>query len=344
MSSVGFDVVVPTAGRRSLVRLLEALGRAPGPLPGAVIVVSGRAGAARPAVPAPARLAPLVRVLDGWGDGPAAARNLGWRASRAEWVAFMDDDVVPRADWLERLCSDLSGLGPGVAGSQGRVEVPLSNGRRPTDWERNTKGLETARWVTADMAYRRRALVEVGGFDERFRRAYREDADLALRVRKAGYSLEPGTRVVVHPVRPAGFWVSVRAQEGNRDDALMRAVHGRAWRRDAGIPLGRRPCHLATTLVGATGLVAATLHRRGVAALGAAVWAAGVAELGWRRVAPGPRDRAEVTKMVVTSAVIPTAATLHWLAGWARVALGSWTRAGAPESPSSAVEPAAVAS
>jgi hypothetical protein len=36
------------------------------------------------------------------------------------------------------------------------------------------------------MTYRRAALTEAGGFDERFPRAYREDADLALRVRDHG--------------------------------------------------------------------------------------------------------------------------------------------------------------
>ena len=37
------------------------------------------------------------------------------------------------------------------------------------------------------MAYRRSVLQEVGGLDERFPRAYREDADLGLRVVRAGY-------------------------------------------------------------------------------------------------------------------------------------------------------------
>ena len=59
--------------------------------------------------------------------------------------------------------------------------VPLPTDRRPTDWERNTAGLAGASWITADMAYRRTALEAVNGFDERFPRAYREDADLALR-------------------------------------------------------------------------------------------------------------------------------------------------------------------
>ena len=37
------------------------------------------------------------------------------------------------------------------------------------------------------MAYRRAALAAVGGFDERFPRAFREDADLALRMMAAGW-------------------------------------------------------------------------------------------------------------------------------------------------------------
>ena len=79
-----------------------------------------------------------------------------------------------------------------MAGSQGRLRVPLPAARPPTDWERNVAALEGARWATADLAYRRAVLAEVGGFDERFRRAYREDADLALRVVRAGYRIEQG--------------------------------------------------------------------------------------------------------------------------------------------------------
>ena len=119
----------------------------------------------------------------------------------------LDDDVVPSDDWLADLHADLDGLLDEVGASQGRIVVPLPTDRRPTDWERNVHGLERARWATADMAYRRTALSAVGGFDERFRRAYREDADLALRVRAAGWRLIRGHRVVEHPVRPADRWV-----------------------------------------------------------------------------------------------------------------------------------------
>src|SRR6266542_3198741 len=152
-----FDVVVPTVGRPSLERLLEALARADGPLPGRVLLVDDRRRPDRPLLPGgvPGRLARQTVVIGGRAAGPAAARNDGWRRATATWVA------LPAA-------------------------------RPPTDWERNVAALEGARWATADLAYRRAVLAEVGGFDERFRRAYREDADLALRVVRAGYRIEQG--------------------------------------------------------------------------------------------------------------------------------------------------------
>jgi cellulose synthase/poly-beta-1,6-N-acetylglucosamine synthase-like glycosyltransferase len=201
-------------------------------------------------------------------SGGAARRppERGLAATTSEWVAFLDDDVLPPPGWYADLLADLADAdAPGVAGSAGRIVVPAPESRPPTDWERNVAGLQTAQWATADMAYRRYALEIVGGFDERFPRAFREDADLAARVRAAGFRLVHGRRHVVHPVRPADRWVSVRLQAGNADDALMRAVHGRAWRSVAGVPAGRRAWHLATSSSLATALAGLVSGRRRVA-------------------------------------------------------------------------------
>ena len=180
------------------------------------------------------------------GRGPGAARNVGWRAAHTSWIAFLDDDVVPEPSWRQLLAADLDAAGD-AAGSQGRVVVPLPVGRRPTDRERDVGGLGRARWATADMAYRRAALEQVGGFDERFPRAYREDADLALRLRRAGGRLTTGRRVVAHPVRHAPWHVSIGRQAGNADDMLMRRLHGRRWRRDADAGRGRATRHVVGT-------------------------------------------------------------------------------------------------
>ena len=343
MSAPSFDLVVPTIGRPSLATLLTVLQESAGPLPGRVLLVDDRRKPDTPltAGAAASRLAERLAILRSAGRGPAAARNTGWRASNADWIAFLDDDVVPDPDWLERLAHDLAGADPDVGGVQGVIRVPLPSDRPPTDWERNVHGLERARWATADLAYRRQALVRVTGFDERFAHAYREDADLGLRVTAAGYRIVVGRRTVTHPVRPASRWISVRLQRGNADDALMQALHGRGWRERAGVPRGRRRRHLTVAATAVAGLGAALMGHRRAATIGVTAALVGIAELSWARIAPGPRTASEITTMIATSAVIPFAAAWHWSRGWLRV-LGTagLTRAlGAPTHESRGLRP-----
>src|SRR3954447_2147456 len=111
-------IVVPTIGRPSLHVLLDALATAAGPRPAELLIVDDRP-AGEPLDVARDGLPP-VRVVRTGGGGPARARNLGWRSARSEWIAFLDDDVVPDPDWYERLEQDLAGLPADVAGSQGR--------------------------------------------------------------------------------------------------------------------------------------------------------------------------------------------------------------------------------
>jgi HAD superfamily hydrolase (TIGR01662 family) len=307
------SVVVPTIGRPSLDVLLDALAAAPGPRPAELILVDDRPDGP-PLRPGRAGQPP-VRVVRTGGGGPARARNLGWRTARTEWIAFLDDDVVPDPDWYERLEEDLADLAPDVAGSLGRARVPGPPDRRPTDWERGTAGLATSSWITADLAYRRAALAAVGGFDERFARAFREDSDLALRIMDTGARLVRGQRWITHPVRPVDRWVSVRVQAGNADDVLMRRLHGPDWRRRADAALGRRPQHVAGTAAALAAVGLAVARKPRAAAAAATAWLAGTVEFAWRRIEPGPRDRAEVTTMAVTSALIPPLATWHWLRG-----------------------------
>jgi histidinol-phosphate phosphatase family protein len=387
VSGLAYSIVVPTIGRPSLGRLLAAVanglagspaaGTAVDPTtgPGAGLIAEPTqglvAGALRPAAVlvvddrpdqrSPLRLdagpvlAPLLSLLPGPARGPAAARNVGWQSAGTPWVVFVDDDVLPPPGWPALLVSDLAAAAADVGGSQGRVEVPLPAQRRPTDWERCTAGLATAQWATADMAYRRDALAAVGGFDERFRRAYREDADLAVRVRAAGWRLTRGRRWVSHPPRPASRWASVAAQAGNADDVLMRRLHGHRWRELADAPPGRLRRHVTVTAAGLVGLAGAagaagarladpvrrprpvsrvggsaglrarSASRHGTArparparwfaVAGAAGWLAGTAEFAAARIRPGPRTAGEVGTMLLTSVAIPPAAVTHWWRG-----------------------------
>jgi histidinol-phosphate phosphatase family protein len=344
----GYVVVIPTLGRPSLQRGLDALAAtatAGGYLPAQVVLADDRRDTQDPLpVKVPAPLAGRELVVTPEGRGPAAARNAGWRAAvAAEWVVFLDDDVVVGADWASQLAVDLGSAEPRVGGVQGAVMVPWPPGRRPADSQRATLGLATARWITADMAYRRAALADAGGFDERFPRAYREDSDLALRVMDLGWTLRRGQRRVSHPVRPPSAWASLRAQAGNADDAAMRHQHGAGWQRRAGASAGRRATHVVTCALGASVLLfcgARAVHGRDTATrrttgwARAAAWAAGASTAGWlgltgefasRRVMAGPRTWQESGAMAVTSVLIPPLAVWHWVSGaWRNRNAGPW--------------------
>ncbi|MFF1545385.1 glycosyltransferase family 2 protein [Streptomyces sp. NPDC058291] len=317
-----YAVVIPTLVRDTLTDCLAALAAATGPRPQEIVLVDDRPGSGPGSLERPLSVLGDLRerttVLRSGGRGPAAARNTGWRAVAAPWAAFLDDDVQVGPHWCEQLATDLADASPDTAGVQGVIEVPLPAGRRPTDWERGTASLARARWITADMAYRTEALKQVAGFDERFPRAFREDADIALRILDAGWRVRQGGRTTRHPVRPAGRWASLRAQRGNADDALMRYLHGPEWWERAAAPRGRLPGHAAITAAGAAACALALAGRRRAAAAAAFGWAAGTAEFAWARIAPGPRTRDEVTAMLVTSALIPPAATWHRLSGLRR--------------------------
>jgi glycosyltransferase involved in cell wall biosynthesis len=317
-------IVIPTVGRPSLAALLQSLAASAGPAPAQLIVVDDRAQPNGPLCTGavPAHLASRLRIVHSGGRGPAAARNAGWRAAsssrRVAWVAFLDDDVMVGPNWLADLATDIGKTGADTAGISGVVRVPLPPDRRPTDWERGTAGLADAQWITADMAYRRDVLSELGGFDERFRRAYREDSDIALRVVAAGYQIAQGRRMVEHPVRPAPWHASIGQQRGNADDVLMRRLHGAGWGRRAGSPPGRRLRHVVITGAAMTALGGFLLRRPVAASAAGALWAAGTAEFAWTRISPGPRTADEIARMLATSVAIPPVAVGHWLAGLVR--------------------------
>lgn len=125
-----------------------------------------------------------VRFLTAPVAGPAAQRNLGWRATSAPLVAFTDDDCRPAAEWLERL---VEARGDEATMLQGRTEPDPQEAHLywglARSWELTS---ENEYYATCNMAYPRALLERLGGFDERFPSAWGEDTDLGLRAREQG--------------------------------------------------------------------------------------------------------------------------------------------------------------
>jgi len=105
--NLSFDVVIPTIGRPSLQRVLHAVVSGTGPTPASVVVVDDRPAGVGDALDIPTTTPIRVVVRRSYGSGPAAARNVGWQVGHAEWVAFLDDDVVAPVDWRGRLADEI---------------------------------------------------------------------------------------------------------------------------------------------------------------------------------------------------------------------------------------------
>lgn len=248
---------------------------------------------------APEGGAPALRCLQpDHGRGPAVARNHGWRAARGALIAFTDDDTVPDAHWLAEGERE---LGSRVAVC-GRVVVPPLS-EPPTDHELMTRGLASAEFVTANAFVRRDALEQVGGFDERFRRAWREDSDLHFRLCQLGEVARSERATVLHPVRPERWGVCLRQQRNTFFDALLYKKHPRLYRERI-----RRVPPWNYYLVVALVLAAPALWWAGEG--GAALASLGMAallilQLTWKRLKNTSRAPSHVVEMLVTSMLIP---------------------------------------
>lgn len=159
-------------------------------------------------------------------QGPAGARNKGWRAALAPIIAFTDDDTIPDPGWLE---AGLDAMDSDADAVVGTIQMPLPP--RPTDLERDAARLTQAEFVTANCFVRRDVLEALGGFDERFTLAWREDSDLHFSLLERGCRVVAAPQaLVVHPLRPAPFAASLGMQRKVMFDVLLYRKFPRLYR------------------------------------------------------------------------------------------------------------------
>lgn len=154
-------------------------------------------------------------LLEQANAGPAAARNLGAAHARGRWLAFLDDDCVPRPDWLEQLAA---ALGPRtVVGGQvvnGLAANPYSTASQTLLHflyaYYHAAGGHPAQipfLTTNNLALAAETFRAVGGMDARLRLG--EDRELCARLVRAGYVLRVAPRAVVahyHVLNARTFW------------------------------------------------------------------------------------------------------------------------------------------
>lgn len=138
------------------------------------------------------------------------ARNIGIKNAQGKYVIFLDDDAIIRPNFFNNHLKNFNDSQIGA--TTGRVitvghpvERDKKNVGRISFWGNFTDGfsskiqqeIDTA--ITCNACWRKKILNKIGGFDENFKFAIREDSDLSLRTKLLGYKIifEPGA-VVVH--------------------------------------------------------------------------------------------------------------------------------------------------
>lgn len=120
-STPSVSVVVPTYRRPDLLRSCLA-GLAAQHLPPDEVIVVARSDdeGSRHAI---ATYQPMVQEVLVSEPGMGAALQAGAQASKGDVIAFLDDDAVPRRDWIERLLAGFASPGVGAVGGRDLVHT-----------------------------------------------------------------------------------------------------------------------------------------------------------------------------------------------------------------------------
>jgi len=144
--------------------------------------------------------------------GPATVRNLGIKMSKGEYIVFLDADCVPPENWLIMITKSLLRCPTKVAGIGGTYKTlnRYSNIARYVGYEiayRHSKiKKEFIDFIgTFCSIFRRKVILEIGGFDETFKTASAEDTDLCYRIIEKGYLLRHDSRIWVWHKHPDTF-------------------------------------------------------------------------------------------------------------------------------------------
>lgn len=131
--------------------------------------------------------------------GAVRARNTAAELARGKVLAFVDDDCLPEADWLENGMAYFAS--DEVVGVEGliysdKLEDP---GYRPV----TNVGFEGIGFMTANLFVRAEEFRRLGGFDIRFDRPhFREDTDFGWRLQSLGKIPYAFDVRVFHPAQP----------------------------------------------------------------------------------------------------------------------------------------------
>ena len=155
-------------------------------------------------------------ILNEKNLGVSETRNAGWKMATGEVVAFIDDDCRAEKSWLTELEKEFVDEKIGFVIGNTIYFQENYHGNFPERLVNNGK----AKWPGAgNIAYRKKTLEKIGGFDGINFPYANEDTELAIRAFSAGWKYERAEKAKVFHQK--AFWSA---------KALLRSTHNfSAW-------------------------------------------------------------------------------------------------------------------
>ena len=161
--------------------------------------------------------------------GAVRARNTGAAIAQGKIIAFVDDDCLPRRNWLinaKKYFSDTT-----VVGVEGKI---LSDHIGEPDWRPVTNsGFEGIGFMTANLFVMNSVFTQSGGFDLRFDSPhFREDTDFGWRLQEYGLIPFAEDVEVFHPAMQRSNKRESHEERGRffQKDALLYEKHPDKYR------------------------------------------------------------------------------------------------------------------
>ena len=176
-----------------------------------------------------------ARVIAQPHSGRAAARNRGIDAARGALVLFTDADCEPARDWIEQMVNPL--LDPSITGVKGVYrtrQTSLTARFVQIEYEDRYDHAERSPYIdfvdTYAAAYRRTALVAVGGFEPTL--PFDEDQELSFRLAESGHKLVFNPLAAVYHRHPESWseYAQRKFQIGYWKTRVLNLHPSKAWR------------------------------------------------------------------------------------------------------------------
>ncbi len=185
------SVVVATHARPQFLKdCVDSIAASLGPGDELIVVESG----GNDAMPILDGCAAAVSHIRSPHRGKSAKLNAGIRAARGDVIVVTDDDCRVPPEWVDRMARPFDNPAVGVAFGPARGLTSMTRGASLPAIPAGPAPPELWNYAHgASMAVRKRAVTEVGGFDERLgpgAPAHGEEGDLVLRMLSAGWTCE----------------------------------------------------------------------------------------------------------------------------------------------------------